>query len=123
MFKRTRSHLAIGAFLSVALLGACSTGTTGTSPSADPSAQPTGGTSSAAAPSSEPAAGGDFSGTTLNVVAAWSGAEQANFEKVLDKFEQQTGATVNYTSFGDNGPTYIQGQLEGGTPPNVAVVG
>lgn len=66
---------------------------------------------------------GDFSGQTLNVVAAWSGAEQANFEAVLEAFEQATGATVNYTSFGDNGPTYIQGQLEGGTPPNVAVLG
>ena len=57
------------------------------------------------------------------MVAAWSGAEQDNFEAVLEEFESQTGATVNYTSFGDNGPTYIQGQLEGGTPPNVAVVG
>lgn len=66
---------------------------------------------------------GDFTGQTLNVVAAWSGAEQDNFERVLDAFEEATGATVNYTSFGDNGPTYIQGQLEGGTPPNVAVIG
>src|SRR5690606_21535221 len=70
-----------------------------------------------------PAAEGDFAGQTLNVMAAWSGAEQANFEAVLDKFEEDTGATVNYTSFGDNGPTVIQGQIEGGTPPNVAVVG
>src|SRR5690606_4163000 len=60
---------------------------------------------------------------TLNVVAAWSGAEQANFEAVLQQFEDATGASVTYTSFGDNGPTYISGQLEGGTPPNVAVVG
>ncbi len=67
--------------------------------------------------------GEDFSGTTLNVVAAWSGAEQENFEAVLGEFEDQTGATVNYTSYGDNGPTYIQGQIEGGTPPNVAVMG
>ena len=66
---------------------------------------------------------GDFAGETLNVVAAWSGAEQENFEAVLKGFEDATGATVNYTSFGDNGPTYIQGQLEGGTPPNVAVIG
>lgn len=66
---------------------------------------------------------GDFSGEELTVVAAWSGAEQANFEAVLDEFEAQTGATVRYTSFGDNGPTYIQGQLEGGDPPSVAVVG
>ncbi|WP_244927245.1 ABC transporter substrate-binding protein [Microbacterium sediminis] len=66
---------------------------------------------------------GDFSGEELTVVAAWSGAEQENFEAVLDEFEAQTGATVRYTSFGDNGPTYIQGQLEGGDPPSVAIVG
>ena len=71
----------------------------------------------------ETPAAGEFAGQTLNVVAAWSGAEQKNFELVLKKFEDQTGAKVNYTSFGDNGPTYIQGQLEGGTPPNVAVIG
>ncbi|WP_255572741.1 ABC transporter substrate-binding protein [Leucobacter tenebrionis] len=66
---------------------------------------------------------GDFEGESLNVVAAWSGAEQENFEAVLDEFSKRTGAKVTYTSFGDNGPTYIQGQLEGGTPPNVAVLG
>lgn len=66
---------------------------------------------------------GEFKGTTLEVAAAWSGAEQENFEKVLAEFEDRTGAKVNYTSFGDKGPTYIQGQLEGGTPPNVAIVG
>ena len=64
----------------------------------------------------------DLSGQTLNVVASWSGAEQENFEAVLNNFADKTGATVNYTSFGDNGPTYIQGQLEGGTPPNVAII-
>ncbi|MGJ0203509.1 ABC transporter substrate-binding protein [Leucobacter sp. gxy201] len=66
---------------------------------------------------------GDFSGETLTIAAAWSGAEQKNFEAVLGAFEDATGAKVDYTSFGDNGPTYIQGQLEGGTPPNVAVLG
>lgn len=65
---------------------------------------------------------GDFSGQTLNVAAAWSGSEQANFEKVLDTFEEETGATVNYTSFGDNGPAYLQAQIEGREPPNVAVI-
>ncbi len=66
---------------------------------------------------------GDFEGETLTVAAAWSGAEQENFEAVLQEFSDRTGAQVDYTSFGDNGPTYIQGQLEGGTPPNVAVIG
>lgn len=70
----------------------------------------------------ETATGTDLSGQTLNVVASWSGDEQTNFEAVLNQFANETGATVNYTSFGDNGPTYIQGQLEGGTPPNIAMI-
>ena len=65
---------------------------------------------------------GDFSGTTLEISAAWSGAEQENFELVLDKFEQDTGATVNYTSFGDKAATTLGTQIEGGNPPDVAVI-
>src|SRR5690554_3861355 len=66
--------------------------------------------------------GGDFAGTTLEVAAAWSGAEQTNFEAVLDEFESRTGATVNYTSFGDNAATTLGTQIEGGNPPNVAML-
>lgn len=98
---------------SLALIAGCSSGG-GTAQS------PTTGESDA--PDESAATDLDLSGQTLNVVASWSGAEQANFEAVLAKFAEDTGATVNYTSFGDNGPTYIQGQLEGGTPPNIAML-
>lgn len=67
--------------------------------------------------------GGDLAGKTLDVEATWSGAEQTNFEAVLKKFEDDTGAKVNYTSFGDKGATTIGTQIEGGNPPDVAVVG
>ena len=67
--------------------------------------------------------GGDLAGKTLDVEATWSGAEQDNFEAVLKKFEDETGAKVNYTSFGDKGATTIGTQIEGGNPPDVAVVG
>ncbi|MHA3684281.1 ABC transporter substrate-binding protein [Leucobacter sp. HY1908] len=73
--------------------------------------------------SDTPAGGDSLSGETLEVAAAWSGDEEKNFKAVLKEFEHETGAKVNYTSFGDNGPTYISGQLEGGSPPNVAIVG
>ena len=103
MIARTRTAVSVGALVVTGILVAgCSGG--GTSPD-------------------DATVEGDFSGQTLNVVAAWSGAEQQNFEAVLKKFSDDTGATVNYTSFGDNGPTYIQGQLEGGSPPNIAVIG
>ena len=65
---------------------------------------------------------GEFAGDTLEVSAAWSGAEQANFEAVLAAFEEQSGATVNYTSFGDNAATTLGTQIEGGSPPNVAML-
>jgi alpha-glucoside transport system substrate-binding protein len=65
---------------------------------------------------------GDFAGTTLEISAAWSGAEQDNFQLVLDKFESDTGATVNYTSFGDKAATTLGTQIEGGNPPDIAVL-
>lgn len=70
----------------------------------------------------EQPSGNDFSGQTLEVAAAWSGSEQANFEAVLDVFEEQTGATVNYTSFGDQAATTLGTQIAGGNPPNVALL-
>jgi alpha-glucoside transport system substrate-binding protein len=66
--------------------------------------------------------GQEFSGTTLEVSGAWSGAEQQNFEKVMKEFETRTGAKVNYTSFGDKAATTLGTQIEGGSPPNVALL-
>lgn len=118
-----RSLLAGLTALSVVLLGACGTeeGTASPDPTGgDITGEPTDDGNGGGEPGGD---WGDFSGETINVVAAWSGAEQANFEAVAAVFAEATGATISYTSFGDNGPTYIQGQIEGGTPPNVAIVG
>ncbi|GAA3736668.1 ABC transporter substrate-binding protein [Leifsonia bigeumensis] len=64
----------------------------------------------------------DLSGVTLNVAADWSGAEQANFEKVLAQFSSETGAKVNYTSYGSNVATTLNTKIAGGDPPDVAVI-
>ncbi len=64
----------------------------------------------------------DLSGQTLNVAADWSGAEQENFEAVLDEFERQTGAETVYTSLGNNVATTLGTQIAGGKPPNVALI-
>lgn len=64
----------------------------------------------------------DLSGVTLEVAAVWSGEEQANFQKVLDKFEEDTGATIKFTSTGDDIATILGGRIEGGSPPDVAVL-
>lgn len=64
----------------------------------------------------------DLKGVTLNVAADWSGAEQTNFEKVLAQFTQDTGATVNYTSYGSDIATTLNTKIQGGDPPDVAVI-
>jgi len=66
--------------------------------------------------------GQSLKGETLNVAADWSGAEQANFQKVLDGFTSKTGATVNYTSYGSNVATTLNTKIAGGDPPDVAVI-
>ncbi len=64
----------------------------------------------------------DLSGETIDVASDWSGAEQANFEAVLDYFEEQTGASVTYQSLGNNVATALGTQIEGGGAPDIALV-
>jgi len=61
-------------------------------------------------------------GKSIEVYAVWSGSEQANFKQVLDAFTQKTGATVTYTSTGDNMSTVLGSKIEGGAPPDVAML-
>lgn len=98
-----------------AMLAACGSGDADTAST----------TSTSTEDSGNGAASGDYpdlSGVTLNVASDWSGAEQENFETVLDGFEKATGATVTYTSLGNNVATALGTQIEGGQPPNVALV-
>src|SRR5699024_5132395 len=115
--KRVSAFFAALSLAGVAMLSACgweetpvATDSPGTGTTAE---EATGGAETTGGETADEGTTGDqdFSGTTLNVVAAWSGAEQSNFEQVLAAFSEQTGAEVTYTSFGDNGPTYISGQL------------
>jgi alpha-glucoside transport system substrate-binding protein len=64
----------------------------------------------------------DLSGQTVEVAAVWANDEQAAFERVLDRFEQETGATVSYVAGGDELPTVLSTRLAGGDPPDVAIV-
>jgi alpha-glucoside transport system substrate-binding protein len=64
--------------------------------------------------------GGDLKGHSIDVVGVWSGDEQRDFEQVLQAFAWRTGATVRYTSEGDNLPTVLQSKVQGRNPPNIA---
>jgi alpha-glucoside transport system substrate-binding protein len=70
-----------------------------------------------------PRGDGSLAGQTVEVAAIWTGAEQAIFEPVLAEFERLTGATVQYTSGGDDLPALLNSRLAGGSPPDVALLG
>jgi alpha-glucoside transport system substrate-binding protein len=65
---------------------------------------------------------GDLSGSTVEVVATWSGTEQANFRAVTDEFTRRTHATVRYTSGGNDLAVLINSRLAGGSPPDIAFI-
>lgn len=64
----------------------------------------------------------DLSGEKLEVAAVWTGTEEERFTKVLDAFEEQTGATIQYTSTGDDIAPVLTPRVEGGNPPDVAML-
>jgi ABC-type glycerol-3-phosphate transport system substrate-binding protein len=107
MYRRLRAASAL-AVVTLAAAAACGgssdNGGSGSSPSADTGALP------------------NLDGTSVTVIGKWSGVEQKSFKKVLDNFETETGATVKFTSAGDNTPTVIGTRVAQGNPPDVAIL-
>ncbi|MGP3970746.1 ABC transporter substrate-binding protein [Streptomyces sp. 6N223] len=64
----------------------------------------------------------DLGGESLEVAAVWTGAEQENFMRVVEAFEQETGASVTYVPSGDNVSSFVGSRIEGGAPPDVVMV-
>jgi alpha-glucoside transport system substrate-binding protein len=62
-------------------------------------------------------------GGSVSIWAEWTGAEQAQFEKVLKPFEKENGITVNYAGKGSGTmDTALEAAVKGGSPPDVALV-
>jgi ABC-type thiamine transport system substrate-binding protein len=64
----------------------------------------------------------DLSGETLQVAAVWTGAEQENFMTGIKRFEELTGAKVNFVPSGDNVATFVGQKIDGGAPPDIVLV-
>src|SRR5665811_687432 len=94
----------------------CSGGTTTTTTAAG------GETTTSMAPETTTTSAPDLSGQTMEVAAVWSGEEQANFQKIIDAFQEQTGAKVTFTSTGDQIATILGTRIQGGSPPAVAIL-
>jgi alpha-glucoside transport system substrate-binding protein len=61
-------------------------------------------------------------GSSIEVAAVWTGTEQKNFKKVLDAFTAKTGASVTYTSTGDDISAALEPRISGGDAPDVAIL-
>lgn len=67
--------------------------------------------------------GGDGGGgEAIDVAAVWTGEEQKSFEAVLDAFTEETGIETTYKSTGDDVGAFLGTQIEGGNPPDVAML-
>jgi multiple sugar transport system substrate-binding protein/alpha-glucoside transport system substrate-binding protein len=66
--------------------------------------------------------GQQLKGQKLEVAAVWTGQEQQKFKQVLDAFAKKTGATVTFTPTGDNVSTFLGSKVQGGSPPDVAML-
>jgi alpha-glucoside transport system substrate-binding protein len=59
----------------------------------------------------------------ISIMAVWTGPEQKSFQAVLDGFTAKNpGVDVKYTSAGDQLPTQLSTAVEGGNPPDMAVL-
>ncbi|GGL72316.1 sugar ABC transporter substrate-binding protein [Streptomyces fumigatiscleroticus] len=63
-----------------------------------------------------------LNGATLEVAAVWTGAEQANFKKVLAEFEKRTGAKVKFVPAQDPIINFLGSKIAGGKPPDIAML-
>ncbi|MGQ4388121.1 ABC transporter substrate-binding protein [Streptomyces sp. SAS_270] len=63
-----------------------------------------------------------LNGATLEVAAVWTGAEQANFKKVLAEFEKRTGAKVTFVPAQDPIINFLGSKIAGGSPPDIAML-
>jgi len=59
---------------------------------------------------------------SITVAAVWTGSEQKSFKAVLDAFTEATGIETTYKSTGDDVGAYLGTQIEGGNPPDVAML-
>jgi alpha-glucoside transport system substrate-binding protein len=67
-------------------------------------------------------AGAGASGS-ISIMAVWTGPEQEAFQAVIDGFtEANPDVDVSYTSAGDQLPTQLSTAVEGGSPPDIAML-
>lgn len=112
---RTKPVAAAGAAILALSLAACSSSGGGGNPSSSGSSSSSSSTSSGATT--------NLKGTSFTILGQWTGAEQAAFQAVLNKFDQETGAHGIYqAAAGGDESTVLGTKVAGGNPPDVAIL-
>jgi alpha-glucoside transport system substrate-binding protein len=66
--------------------------------------------------------GTTYKGTTVSIQTQWIGGEGANFAAALADFSAATGITIQVDSIGSSHETVLRTRIEGGTPPDLAML-
>jgi len=126
---RTTSVLAVVVMM---LVGACSSSTT--TPTPGVSAAPSAAASAALAPAVpkvptgyaelDKALGADkpFAGKTVSIQTQWVGGEGTNFAASVADFAAATGIKIQIDSIGSSHETVLKTRIEGGQPPDLAML-
>ncbi len=61
-------------------------------------------------------------GGSIEVAAVFTGEEKKSFEAVLDAFSEESGIEATFTSAGDDMAAFLGNKIEGGSPPDVALI-
>jgi alpha-glucoside transport system substrate-binding protein len=63
-----------------------------------------------------------FAGSTVSIQTQWIGGEGANFEASIAPFKAATGINVQVDSIGSSHETVLRTRIEGGAPPDLAML-
>jgi alpha-glucoside transport system substrate-binding protein len=122
MVKRiwTTGAIAVVLMLVVACTGTSASPTPGASATAKPSpavpATPTG------YKELDSALGGAYKGKTVSIQTQWIGGEGTNFAAAVADFATATGIKIQVDSIGSSHETVLKTRIQGGTPPDLAML-
>lgn len=63
-----------------------------------------------------------FAGTKVSIQTQWIGGEGANFAAAVAGFQAATGITIQIDSIGSSHETVLRTRIEGGAPPDLAML-
>ena len=66
---------------------------------------------------------GDFTGARVNVQTQWIGGEGENFQAAWQPFQDATGIQVVVDAIGSSHETVLRSRVQGGAPPDMALLG